>query len=585
MNIDPSEIHDANELVLSLGLSKKEITNSVSADQILTDTWEFAQNIWGNTKVTSFTDHGLQHSLRILSFFSKFSRLFSLDDYSKCVFGIAALIHDIGMQYKYWCTDDLYTLRRDEKAIFPDIHTIDDTYIRQNHCELGFELVYHQISDDKNINYIWNLCRDDNYKDILYQAMYVAFSHSSTSKYFEEMRSKKDTWDSYSDRTTGYSPRLLACILRLCDELDCSISRIKPARLPSSELDDLGLSQWLTCYYISKSSVILPDNLEDHPRIEIEWQAPDKSNQLEKDIIREFLLTNRIIKINSEIEKVINFLRDTKEEGISKLLNLKVTPLSEKPKMSQAISINKEKSSLMLKFTYMGANPANQKEDPFTDDSLPQELIDQKIAIQKDLDEWFFNNIDPKHYVLETSDHTNIFLNCRTLISNQPLLREIGLFITKYFAFKNQKFDCVLAVGTSAIPIAVNVQLFSGCKSTFTMSEYKEASSHNHEEYISSEIIPLMWDSKNILIIDDIISIGDVTTTIINNYLQKKEIENVFHFALFRLGSRQIIQPQKLIHYFWLSHAPWVYYWRKGVDNGECKLCAEELDIVDEHKM
>jgi orotate phosphoribosyltransferase-like protein len=586
MNIDPSENWNANTYINFLGLQGVKVKQNISAECILTDSWEFAQNIWGNTKDTSFTDHGINHTIRIIKLFQQFSKIFNLDNYSICVFGIAALIHDIGMQYKYWCTDELYRLNKEGNEIFPNIHSIDDPAVRLRHCEFGFELIYHQIHNTENTSFIWNLCTDKNYKDILYQAMYIAFAHSSNNKYFEEMRTDVEKWTRYSDNINGYSPRLLACLLRICDELDCSIDRIDSNRLPASELNDYGYSQWLTCYFIHSSTLIIPEETKFYPYIEIQWQAPEGSTQLEREIIRNFLLTNRILKINAEILKVKNFLQETNEKGASFFSNLEIRQLDDKPIPSQMITIEKRKKSLMLEYTDKQENSINNtRQDAFINDNLPKELEISKKEIQGKINKWFFQNIDPKHYVLETSDHTNIFLNCRTLISNQELLREIGLFIAKYFAFMNQPIDCVLAVGTSAIPIAVNFQIHSGCKSTFTMSSAKEVNQYNHEEYFSSEIVPLIWESKNILIIDDIISIGDVTSTIVDNYLQSKNIEKIFHFALFRLGSRQIIKSPKITQYLWLSHIQWVYYWRDGVDTGPCKLCDEQLEKVYESKM
>ncbi len=591
MSLDLSNVKNSNDLLNITNLAGFRI-HDIDANEIITDTWQFAEDIWREVKDTSFTDHSLKHSMRIIEFFFDLDGIFHWSNYSKTVFIIAALIHDIGMQYKYWCGKEICKITKDNEDEFPNVLEISDDEIRRRHCELGFKFIYYQIFNEKKMSFMYNIFKDSKYKNIIFQAMYIAFSHSSNSQYFDEFKTDLQTWKSLGDRDLNYSPILLACVLRLCDEFDCSYLRIRRERIESPELDEYGFCQWLTCLYIQKSKLLIKDTISKNIELYITWQAP-KNDFIENKIILNFLITNRLIKINSEIEKIRSFLLDIKDENISNFLHLEVI-LSPLPIPAPSLIVdfpdfNQYKNSTMLKYTYRNNNSSlnNLVEDSFKQDKLSLRLETSLQKIRTQLDDWFYQSISPKHYVLETLDHTDIYLNCRTLISNQPLLRDIGKYINDYFRFINQKIDCVLAIGTSAIPISINYQVLSNCRSTFTMSKKKISSSiDDNEEYIPVEIIPIISKCNNLLIIDDIISIGDVSKNIIEEFLANNVTGNIYHFSLFRLGSREITTKTDIKNFLWFSHIPWVYYWRENEVSGEkCILCEEEVEKVYESKM
>jgi len=580
MNIDLSRISNANELINVLGLSDYKINDQYPADQIITDTWNFANSIWANTKDTSFTDHGIKHSLRIIEFFLKFENIFKWHSYSKLIFILAALIHDIGMQYRYWCSKELLKITEEEKTVFPALNQISDKEIRMSHCVLGFNYIHQQLKSQSENDFTYRINSIKKYADEIFQAMHVAFSHSSASEYYKDLMTNSEKWNKYTKKNIGYSMRILACILRLCDEFDCSIARIEPERLPAAELDDYGQSQWLTCYFIHNVDLHIPIDGSFNPYLEVQWQCPIEDDKFDNKIIKNFLLTNRIVKINVEKGIVINSLTENKEEDVSKLLNLELKFI-ETPRPNASISLDQTKRTLMIASTYKNSEGNIKEENAFANESLNAKISQEIQRITQKLEDWFYKSIDPRHYRLETHDHTNIFLNCRTLISDQTLMRDIGHFLYHYFKHKKIIIDCVLAVGTSAIPIATNFQIFQGCKCTFTMSKNKSRKINSeHTSYVMAEILPYISDSKNILIIDDIISIGDVTNGIVDEYLTNPEILNIYHFSLFRLGSRDINESGKITKYLWMCHFPWVYYWRGDGDN--CDFCREGSKPLDE---
>src|SRR5688500_6333290 len=59
-------------------------------------------SIWEVPDDPNYTDHGFHHSERIVHHFMSLNPRYEWSDYEKVVFGIAALMHDIGMQYRSW---------------------------------------------------------------------------------------------------------------------------------------------------------------------------------------------------------------------------------------------------------------------------------------------------------------------------------------------------------------------------------------------------------------------------------------------------------------------------------------------------
>ena len=98
-----------------------------------------------------------------------------------------------------------------------------------------------------------------------------------------------------------------------------------------------------------------------------------------------------------------------------------------------------------------------------------------------------------------------------------------------------------MAVGTSAIPIAVNLANRIKCSVTFTVSRIKiqkkdvsdELPSPSNPEYYPAEIIPTVDTDSNLLIIDDIISGGSVAKEIIDLlYSENMKPKKIFHFSV-----------------------------------------------------
>lgn len=589
MNTDLNKVNNSIDLIRALRLENENFS-SLSAAQLITDTWEYVKPILADQNDTSFTDHKITHSLRIIEYFLDFNNLFDWSPYSKLIFSISALIHDIGMQYKTWHLPEMRNVVNENGSeIFPNRDTISDKDVRITHCELGFNLIDNHINNKFNIPFPRFLCNKDEYKEPLKEAMYIAFSHSSKSPYFEQFKNSR--WKRIKNKYTGFSPVLLACILRICDEFDCSELRIERTRLPTSALDDYGYSQWLICNFIKSSKLFTFSDEERDPYLEITWQAPENLEDEEYLLIKNFLYTNRIIKIKSEIKLVNNLLFETNEADLSKLLNLSISNLDGNFQYCDSVFMNKDKMYRIMKKYFYGLDLQEERKldkiDSFSEENINLDMKTRLNSIQKKLETWFYSQINTNHYILETGDHTDVFLNCRSLISNQILLREIGKYIYQYFIFNDINIDCALAIGTSAIPIAINYQIFSNCKSTFTMNKKKiSVSGKNHEEYISTEIIPILLNSKNILLIDDIISLGDVTKTIIDEYLSKGKIENIYHLSLFRLGSRDLIYTNKIKKFMWFLHIPWIYYWREGIEERtDCMYCEAGIEPVYEKDM
>jgi orotate phosphoribosyltransferase len=591
MFIDHNNYSSSNFISL---LQLQNVTISqIDTIDLLTSVHSGMNVLWESVNLSFYTDHSLKHSFRIIKYFMLFDPFYQWSPYERLVFGLAAIIHDIGMQYKYWANDILV-----EKG-FPDPSTITDEEIRKSHPELCDKLIALQNDKDPRLIFPYRLCKFGHfYLNPLVHAKKVACCHSG-NKYLQEIYTDDVDWKNRSLYDGNkYRPRLLAIILRLCDELDGDINRIiTPERISNWDINPVSKMHWLSCMFIESTDVILDQYNTFH--FVLNWQVPSDSTLTERELSKKFIDNIRKFKIQQEIllgkecaQKFGEFLQ----------FPFQIDPIPENP-ITAVFSVNEDIYQYMnltaskkpILDLYISKNQEIQNAS--TEESESIELPDTNSSLEDKLHKWFERNKKQEgHYVLlSNGEHTDTYLKCRTLVSNQRLLSQITFHIMETLQRNNiNGINCVLAVGTSAIPLAINVSLRLNCSFTFTFSRKKINPSEKiskvvggidgkKQDYNLVETIPIVANKSKLLIIDDVISGGSVAQEVLDLLSSMKKMPKaVYHYSIFRLGDREITRHKKIGgNYFWAIHIPDVYY----AYPGECILCKNNIKIIKEEEM
>ena len=585
---------------------------------LINTVFDISNEIWEDQDLKKFPDHSVEkHSKNILKYFLNFDSFYNWTDIEKVVFSVSCMIHDIGMQYRLWSNKEIYKIY----DCFPDPGQITDEEIRINHCKLGWNLIDIQLHKEYKLDYPPRFCINNEWhEDILNIASDIAFSHSTNSEILPEMikkyRNGKRVMLSQDIR-----PLLLIAMMILCDELDGNCQRIEnPQKIDMSYMDDNSQKYWLANIFVNQVNPIEKD-LTPSKGFEIQVQVllPINIEDDKKEVIKQFIKLYRIEKIRSEIERIQKILStdtipnasfpiyackeliDQGETTHFKLDNKKWEIIKHSIEIKQP---KKNEQLVEIETDNSGSNEIINAEDHKnipsikneqlveikTDNSDLKEIINTedyidfpeiKTDIGKALIEWFLKNVNKDHYLLNNGIHTNYLVNCRSLIGNQELLNLIAVHIKTIYS--DMKIDNILAIGTSAIPIAVNTAVRLNTDITFTMAKEKTGpiNPQLNSGYTPLEVIPITSSGENLLIIDDIISSGKILNNIIKKFNLQKDYKKVYHFALFKLG-KQKIEIDRKIDSKYILEIPFVeYYSSKDV----CPMCQNKEDLKPENSI
>jgi len=608
MSIGRNKIKSAADLIKWLKLEETNF-NDCNPINLMSSVYSSVKEIWENVDLDNYTDHGLKHSYKIIDYFLQLDKsLYEWSDYEKFVFAISSLIHDIGMQYKKWG----YSVEL--PSCVPQLPLSQDD-IRKYHTTTGFELIEKQLDKSYKSGFPKRMFDDMSHgqKNVMFQAQHIAFSHSG-DKYLNKLIIKDDeTWKEKNDyQGYRFRPRLLAGILRICDELDGDFERIpQPNRITACNLKNDTRIHWSACLFVEKIQLDVVDRTVN---INVRWQAPDKSTKELQKEIKDFLREFKIMKIQKEIDYVNGFFIKCNEKNhciVTK--NMYVNQLSPNPIFAK-FSMEKKLIENILYHRIIS------KEKIGISKSEPHGFLEKKSTIKKDyfyrngrkvktyyktarklkdlkldklLENWFEKNRETGHYKLINGDHTDTYLYCRSLVSNQDLLNRLTKNIWKLH--KGHNIKNILAIGTSAIPIAVNLSFRFKCSLTYTVWSKKffdkiylrkslKTNTIKGGRYHFSELIPSIREGENILLVDDVISSGRIVVEILNliNKVCKKEIGKIYHHAIFGLGNRIFIKDKRIAEYTCTKHIRNIMY---ASSKKECTFCKDGWIFQKEEDM
>lgn len=593
MSTGRNKIKLAEDLIKWLELENTEF-NKCKPLELMSMVFSSVENIWENVDLENYTEHGLRHSIAIIDYFLQLDSLLTWSDYEKFIFSISALIHDIGMQYNRWgfsveLPSDIPALR------------LSPEKIRELHHILGFELIEKLIKNGSLSGFPKKMFNHKSqvHLNAIFKAQYIAFSHTGDEYLNELISNKKETWKMREYLSEKYRPRLLAGVLKICDELDGNFERIpEPDRIEATDLDETNRIHWFACLFVENIFLEVIDRIT---YIDIKWQAPDQSTDRRKKLIKDFIREHKIMKIQKEISAVDKFFEQCNELcHCTFTKNIYIKPLSQEPiftkfsvkeDLMENILLYRSTSKKVLVPSKIKGVLQKSISNTKRVDKTTKRLIDKKF--DKLLDNWFEMNRESGHFELISGDHTDTYVYCRSLASNQDLLDRITKHIWKIH--KRHNIKNILAIGTSAIPIAVNLSFRFKSFLTYTFWSKKffdkiyslksnKTNIIKGEKYNFSELMPSIRDGENILIIDDVISGGRIVVDILNfiEKLNKKGIGEIYHHAIFRLGNRNFIEDKRITEYTWTKHIKNIMY---ASSKEECTFCKEGWIFQKEEDM
>ena len=530
--------------------------------------YNFSEEIWKNVQLLNFPDHGLPHSLRVLTQALNIAEKIipkgehSLSDLEKMILGAAALIHDIGMQYhKYYPTKK-----------------ISEDKIRGKHCELGVQMLSDALNN-KGRNGLPQLSIQKELKHFIGDfASHVAFSHCSKEKianeYWDDFKKKNYNADA---KEGGVSRRLklLAGLLRFGDELDMTWLRLKNIeKLDSSLLKVENKAHWACCYYTKNIKVEAGGGGTGGLRIHLSWRAPNKKEEIE--LIRKLLQDIRLQHFNNEIGIICPYL--VWKEGIPQPV---IAPIEMDPnpeKLNFVKPLPKDLKEYIQKrvepYTY-GTNTLKRTKNLIelsgNDFDEAKQKADEFVRLRK--------GVIDAHYVLKTKWHTNQYIKCRELVSDNDFSKTLVRGLANMF--KDAKLTRIIAQGTSAIRIGSLLSIVLGTKFSYVSGNAKfQFEEPMYKGYSEFERIATVSKGDKILIIDDILGVG-----VVFNYLFRElqklgfKKDNLLFFYIYSLGSKKrYVKDIKDVPVYYLKAFPDIKYWKED-KNGECKICKGKKEM------
>jgi len=199
------------------------------------------RNLWKPPVLDYYTDHGIEHSERVIENLSKLLEGHSdiLNDYERFILLASAYLHDVGMQAPSYAGIDRpsgdYTIN-------------DKEIIREKHNEISAEIIKNSVSgepiimyNNKKLRLGFELCPE--------YARFVA----QVSKYHRILN--LTTLDDSSISGENLKLTLLAALLRLGDELDADHRRVNLEILKLREIPLKSKLHWWGHYYVQSVSI------------------------------------------------------------------------------------------------------------------------------------------------------------------------------------------------------------------------------------------------------------------------------------------------------------------------------------------
>ena len=537
---------------------------NTSIDGILISVHDFASDVWQAPMLYKYVDHGIEHSYRVIEIALDILKKILpenvvLSEIERLVLGIAALLHDIGMQYNKYPQD------AKQKP---------DDEIRGNHCDLGYEMVKDVIKGTFHQRGGPILSLEDHHKMFVDYGAKVGFSHGGT-RFWEVLRDP-----TYADRKTGglqiFRPRLLAAVLRLADELHVEYSRLQELNwLSTSLLTSEQKAHWTACYYTEELKVSSPG--AGSLRIKMKWRVPENATDQDVLLIRTLLEDLRQSKATAEFDLVREFLK-WKEGMEDCLFEYTMDPVPERAPIQLLPTEVAEFVTSKLRPYQFGQKtlpyPAGAK-------ALPGSIEVDKL---KNRAQTFFLSGEGTlrgHYRLRTGWHTNCYVRCRNLASDLDFVMSLSQVLAKQYI--TEDLSNIISVGTSAAKIGSLLSLLLGVRHQFTFADVEiKAELAGRRDYTEYERVVVIPPKARVLVIDDILGRGNIIEKISHqfaNYAEPPEYLKVF--CLYALGDLSDASEElSRVKIDYLVAFPDVTYMKEDPHTRTCEICKQKPYIA-----
>jgi len=535
----------------------------------------FAEKVWEAPCLYTFVDHGIDHSYRVLKKAWQILELSIPDPHNKLsplekfIIGSASLIHDVGMQYNKY--------PKQSNPLSPE-------EIRKRHCQLGYEMVEDAMEPSKaKSRSMPELPVEYSLKEFIYYTQIVAFAHSGKENpYWCIQLAKEELYG--PDKAIGDMPirlQLLAAILRLADELDCDMRRVREINWlfprPASYLTPRDVCHWASCFFVEQVDFSMPTGLPGTLFMTIQWRAPNEDDQ--RETIRKLLREYREKKIKEEIAFIKPYFRWAKDREAVLDANL-----SENPREMLWLGENTMMEVCEKIKEYFPIEKPSQSQAKQAPSSREPEIIacSHFEPLRKEAKDFEArNSLFGDHYRLKTGYHTDKYLDCRELVAKVEFTRELCYHL--YDFYKDEKFTHILAIGTSASKIGSFLACLLDCKFTFTFGDIKiESDARGKTEYTEFEKEVIIPGNSRVLVIDDILAVGSVLKKVVNQ-LEEAGVQYIRVFCIYSLGEikeeiKELLEERKYLKIDYLVGISEVKYWMEGVDN-KCEYCRQNRAI------
>jgi orotate phosphoribosyltransferase len=557
------EIRTSSDFVDSLGL-KGEAYAGVSLEGILLRVWDFASKIWDKPRLYRFVDHGLQHSCGVLAHAQRVLRHlcpqgFGLSGIERLVLGVAALIHDIGMQYPKY-----------EKQGA----ALDASSVRRQHTRLGYEMLQDAMSGDLGKRGGPELACSDQEAMFLHLGAMVGFAHSGPE--FWGQLKEPHYRQTFEGGQQLLRIRFLAAVFRLADELHTEYTRLtEPDYIGSSQLDERDKCHWMACNYVRAIRFESPG--AGSLSMYIEWRIPEGAKDEDVDLIRALLVELRETKIRQEIQYVRPYLKADESMAFC-VLEFELEP---DPQPSPAVHSLPEQVVAYIRNNLrpyqFGVRVEPKRARVVELPDKPQ--LDKLKSLARDFILSGEGAISG-HFRLKTKWHTNKYIRCRELCANLEFVRGLCMCLSEHYGEDN--FTHILGVGTSALRIASQLSFQTRAHLSYTfVAPETVAGQSTAKDYTEQERNVTLPKGARLLIVDDILGVGSVLHTLVGYLKDRYSLEYARAFAIYSLGHEKDLLAQlgDEIKVDYLVAFPDVIYRPELPGSEACDLCRGDSTI------
>lgn len=375
-----------------------------------------SEKIWEHPYLYWFTDHGIQHSQKIIEHIEDIIRPFwndpnFLTPEEIYVLNASAYLHDVGMQYLKWENNGM---------LKPVNQLTEEDYngIRKRHAEKSFDLIKQTIIKRDRDALDLGL-EDDNYLE----AIALVCKGHSTENFIDVIKILDENPLTPSNKR--FRGKLLVALLLFADELDLHNSRVDFSKLGTFNLNTLSQLHFFRHHYVEYIRIEnqqITINYKTHPNF-----------QIYIDIFRKWIEG----KLINQLKKVEPIFREESEGKISIITIIKAEKYTdifgtkrEMPKeviscLNQEIKNITEEKEVIADLTYQKLLDVSIKQHQKEIENISAKYIKTLFVPRKKFDEIF------KQF-LKSLDDTRIY-NSSIPLENQKI-KEINEEIQK----KNQ---------------------------------------------------------------------------------------------------------------------------------------------------